>query len=419
MAAFGGGRPHLGAPPAIEHELVANLAYLSFIDTRSDSDTSLSSSDLGRIEHELSHLLSLKCKTLARDPPAQTRDGDEEPFIKIGTGACGTIIAQPSQPFVVKLSKANQQEALWNDYVRHAKLAKCFGMYEFDDVSIPACHYFVPPRTPTFFQHQPGIRDAARQFFNVDTSLLVTERILPLPGRVQALLIEKYCPEHIRHAAHVDPANQDCLVRVYLGSMEGRTAQQRFFSLRNFKMHLNHMVELQLDIRALARGMGMAYALMHWAAETDGRDVEFVLGSSSSVVSLARDAGKLAMVKPLTYTGPWSGRHQDLFRTVESTKLWILDFNQVRTITMDDDGVAQAVEAARVNDPYIPKPLKDSLHEREAWKAFALRYLEAADVILNGEDNDICELPLKFIKGLVQMERERQILAQQPELCEI
>ena len=161
----------------------------------------------------------------------------------------------------------------------------------------------MPPATPRYFEQQPGIREAARQWSNVPTSLLVTERILSLPPRLQTLLIDKYCAEHIKQEARDDAANRDCLVRVYLGSTQGKTAQ-RFFSLRNFKMHLNHMMELQLDVRALARGMGIAYALMHWAAETDGRDVEFVLGSSSQVVSLAKDAGKLGMLKPLSFTGP-------------------------------------------------------------------------------------------------------------------
>ena len=138
MAGFGGRRPHLNAPPAVEHGLAVNLEHLSLIDGRTDTDSSLSSSDLGRVELELNHLLCIHGKRPAREPPAQTQD--EEPFVKIGAGSCGTIIAQPSQPFVVKVSRADQQEALWNDYLKHAKVAKCFGTYEFDDVSIPACH---------------------------------------------------------------------------------------------------------------------------------------------------------------------------------------------------------------------------------------------------------------------------------------
>jgi hypothetical protein len=45
------------------------------------------------------------------------------------------------------------------------------------------------------------------------------------------------------------------LVRVYLGSVQGK-ASQAFFSLRNFKLHLNQMLDLGLDVEAIARRMG-------------------------------------------------------------------------------------------------------------------------------------------------------------------
>ncbi|KAG7287923.1 hypothetical protein NEMBOFW57_007441 [Staphylotrichum longicolle] len=415
MNPFGSGRLRLNGDPAVEHELAVSLERLNLIDARSDTDSSLSSSDLSPLDLELNHLLSLNSKTPSAKPatltppqPQPDDDGSNEPpFIKIGSGACATVLAQPGAPFAVKLSKADHQEALWNDYLRHAKLAKCFAWHGFDDVRMPACHYFVPPWTPRFVERQPAFRDAARRCRNVPTSALVTERIPPLPPRARELLIERFCVEGVKEEARRDVANEDCLVRVYLGSTGGKTGQ-RFFSLRDLKMHLNHMMELQLDVRALARGVGMALALMHWAAETDSRDVEFVLGSSIREVSLARDAGKLDMLKPLTYTGPPSGRHEDFFRRVETTRLWVLDFDQVRPITMDEDGVAQAVDAAMANDPYIPKPLQESADEREVWKAFAVSYLEAGKVILEGEDDDVSELPLRFIEGLVEKQREKQ-----------
>ena len=55
---------------------------------------------------------------------------------------------------------------------------------------------------------------------------------------------------------------------------------------------------------------------------------------------------------------------------------------QVRDITLDDAGVALAVEAVKLNDPYYPKPLKNSEEERHAWKAFVISYIENATTIL-------------------------------------
>ncbi|KAK4043420.1 zinc finger protein-domain-containing protein [Parachaetomium inaequale] len=380
------------------------MERLGLIDPASDTDSSCSSSDLGPAELELNRLLSFASETPL---PAQAQA--DAPFTKIGAGACGAVFAQQGKPYATKLSKTSDHGALWNDYIRHAEITRHFGLWEFDEVTIPACHYFVPHDDgPRFLEQHPGLADAAQPVCNfLPTSALVTERILPLPARVGALLIDKYCAEDIKAKSRADPANKDCLVRVYLGSTAGRSGQ-RFFALRNFKLHLNHMMELQLNVRALARRVGVAMALMHWAAKTDARDVEFALGGAARTTSLAMDPSKLWSVTPGSYTGPASRRTEDFFRRVVTTKLWVLDFNQVRPITMDSDGVAQAVKAARVNDPYIPKPLQASADEREVWKAFALSYVEAAEVILQGEDEDILSLPRLFIQGLVDVEREKQ-----------
>jgi hypothetical protein len=267
--------------------LIPDMERLGLVEPGSDTDSGPSSSDLGSVELELNRLLSFN-----RVTPVYAKAQSDEPFTKIGAGTCGAVFAQPGKPYAIKLSKTKCHKVLWNDYLRHAKIAQCFELWECDEVSIPACHYFAPPNESQFFALHPGLTEAAQQTCHLPTSALVTERILPLPERVRTLLIDKYCAEHIKEEARADAANKDCLVRVYLGSNEGKS-HQRFFSLRNFKMHLNHMTELQLDIRIMARKMGMALALLHWAAETDARDVEFVLGSSSKTVSRTVDPSKL------------------------------------------------------------------------------------------------------------------------------
>ncbi|KAK3294861.1 zinc finger protein-domain-containing protein [Chaetomium fimeti] len=344
-----------------------------------------------------------------RDIPIHPEIHGNEPFTKIGAGICGAVFARQGKSYAIKLSKTKSHKVLWNDYLMHVKIAHCFKLWEFDEVSIPACHYFAPPNESQFFAQHPGLAEAAEQVCHLPTSALVTERILPLPARVRALIIDNYCAEHIKEEARADAASKDCLVRVYLGSTKGKSCQQ-FFSLRNFKMHLNHMTELQLDIRTLAQRMGMAMALIHWAAETDGRGVEFVLGNSSKTVSRAIDPGKLCRsVKPLSYTGPHSRQTEDFFGQVAATKLWVLDFDQVQPITMDRDGVAQAVDAVRLNDPFIPKPMQATADERKTWDAFAMSYLETADVILEVEGKDVLDLPRLFIEGLVEAESQRQL----------
>jgi hypothetical protein len=119
-----------------------------------------------------------------------------------------------------------------------------------------------------------------------------------------------------------------------------------FFSLRNFKLHLNHMTELELDTKALARRMGTALAIMHWGAKKDARNVEFVLGSSEEKrVAVDPVSVPVQDLEPFTYTGHPTDDDEEFF--CRTTELFVLDFNQVRAITMDDEGVAMAVEAWR------------------------------------------------------------------------
>lgn len=120
--------------------------------------------------------------------------------------------------------------------------------------------------------------------FPDQANLLMSERILPLPKAIREALIRLYCPEHLKERAIVDPLNKDCLVRVYLGKDEHpKTPGSRppeFFTLRNFKLHLNQIKDLNLDVNTFATLMVNALVILHWEIKIDGGDVEFVLGSA-------------------------------------------------------------------------------------------------------------------------------------------
>ncbi|KAM0435243.1 hypothetical protein ACHAPT_003333 [Fusarium lateritium] len=122
-------------------------------------------------------------------------------------------------------------------------------------------------------------------------------------------------------------------------------------------MHLNHLIELDLGVDELASGMATALAVMHLAAQTDARDVEFALGSVTESLP-GMSAAEIAALPPNSWTGPPSDDLEDFHH--RKTVLWLLDFNQVRAITMDADGVEKAVEAFGINDPYYPRPLQES-----------------------------------------------------------
>jgi hypothetical protein len=380
-------------------------SFLSEVTEEIPPEPSDESKILNSLELELSRRLSLRNQRFAAfsDVDYQTRIHTGDPYTQIGAGSCGTVFAQEGQPFVIKVAK-NDCSSLWNDCGMHASIADQFRSWNFTEVRIPDCYYFIP-RGDSYFELNPMLSQAVEKVCNLPKSGLVTERIFPLPLRTRNLLIDNFCPGPHRQAARYDPKNQDCLVRVYLGSMHGR--QERDFSLRNFKLHLNQMAELQLDAKNMAGRMAIALALMHWAAKTDARDVEFVLGSSSKKIADSLTGREIRSLKQPTYFGPSSRLHEDFF--ARTTDLWALDFNQVQPITMDEAGVAKAIEAVKLKDPYFPRPLQESRIAKIVWNEFVEQYLGAAHIIIGEEANtQMLPLPGMFISGLIELERQKQ-----------
>ena len=108
-------------------------------------------------------------------------------------------------------------------------------------------------------------------------ALLEAKRIFPVPQVVRQALIDLYCPEAIKDSVKRDPNSKACLVRLYLGRV---STPKRIFSLRNFQLHIDQMLNLNMDTLHYAKVMGEAIAVIHWQAQIDARDVEFVLGSA-------------------------------------------------------------------------------------------------------------------------------------------
>ncbi|KYK54978.1 pre-mRNA splicing factor ATP-dependent RNA helicase PRP43 [Drechmeria coniospora] len=387
--------------PTFAPDVAENLELHSLLDPIADGKASPNATalqpNLDFADSELKRMLSIRnpISTLstAAERHNQAQTIGTESFKKIGAGAYGTILAQDGKLIVFKLAKSGDDDALRNDYEKHSLIARYFNKYSVNELGIPECIDFIPKSNIEFFSQRPSLTQAAEALCYFPTGALISERILPLPLPVRQLLIDKYCSEKIKAEALCAVANKDCLIRVYLGSMAGRGIG-KFFSLRNFKMHLGMMHSIQLDVDGMARRMGIAMAVMHWAAMTDARDVEFILGSATAKTTIQGS--------PSSYT------LKDLSQRV--TQLWVLDFNQVRSITMDAAGVNQAVEAAIINDPYIPRPLRNSSIERSVWSSFVKSYIEASDMIIQDQhDPGMAELPRMFIQGFIDVVRQMSL----------
>ncbi|KAI1827505.1 zinc finger protein-domain-containing protein [Xylaria intraflava] len=363
--------------------------------------------EVNSTDSQLGRMLSIRSaiSPTSSSTHEQAREPSEnvDVYQKIGAGSCGAIFTGDDKSIVVKVAK-HPESLVWNDYRMHTLIYNKIQDHKLD-LKVPKCHFFVPKRDLVFAEKQPGLYNAAIGICRMPADMLVAERIPPLPRSTRTLLIRKYCSEKGKEKALIDRANNDCLVRVYLGSSRGKS-DQKFFSLRNFKIHLNQLTDLRSDVTALASEMGKALAIMHWDAKVDARDVEFVLGGSVSAAPvLTYSHADFRWMMPRTYTGPKSRVIEDFFH--RETNLWLLDFNQVRPISMNAVGVAQAIEAAQMNDPYLPKPHQDGEPAKLCWNAFTESYLQVAQDILIDEAPEVRRLPLDFLLGLMRAEGEK------------
>ncbi|KAI1437445.1 zinc finger protein-domain-containing protein [Xylaria sp. CBS 124048] len=339
------------------------------------------------IRFELSGLISIG-KTPATSSPPDSQAAKQlqqaRSFQEIGTGSCGVVFALQGTSLVLKLGRSEDSN-LWNDYLQHRLIYDCISKHNIG-VKVPVCHFYVPKDDPIYFKQHEGLLDAATNICPFPTNVLVSERIHPLPERTRDLLIERCrASPRAKEEARAISDNQDCLVRMFLGSTFEREDDTWYYArpplLRNFQLHLGRMVMLELDIEAIAREFAKAMAILHWEAKIDARGVEFVLGTTSMQASLplSKTTSELRTLDRDIYTGPDSRFEADIFGW--NNQLWLLDFDQVSDIPMDDYGVDLAVDAIMVNDP---------------------AYLDKSKKILKKQDPSVKRLPRAVIDGIIK-----------------
>jgi hypothetical protein len=284
----------------------------------------------------------------------------------IGLGTCGTVFELPGTNRAYK--KGGETADIWRDYhltntVHHATIrvsrllqGKC---PEYRLPCTPHCHAFYLPLDASFWTPSmstfPAQHQQKQAAFEVD-------RILPLPQLQREALINLFFgkSDKARLAARENPDNHDCLVRVYLG--EDEPEQQKYTpytSLRNFPMYLNIFRALcdgqETELKRLAREMAAGLAVMHWEAQVDAMDVEFVLGLSSS--------------------------QQDTGRAL-SKSLFMFDFDKARPTQLTPRHTKRLVSAYLGNDPYYPRP-----DGGDVWIWFCDAYMVASMVILENKQS--------------------------------
>ncbi|KAL8802982.1 MAG: hypothetical protein Q9182_003470 [Xanthomendoza sp. 2 TL-2023] len=315
---------------------------------------------------------------------------EEHEYIEIGLGSCGSVFEIPGTEIAVK--KGKDAKAMWNDFKLTNSVYAAFNEVRnalqdsFPDNTIPRvphCTMFRTPKSLALQRFPASHREPGTAIF--------MDRILPLPQATREGLMNKYFDPETRDEAKNDQENKACLVRIYLGERE--SDEEFYDSLRNFPLRLNMMEDLDLGVEVLADEMAIALAVIHWQAEVDGMDAEFVLGSSCTtpvgprVWNSTDDEEEPYDVDPIDFTK-------------RSIHMWVLDFDKAKRIEPTKNAIHEnLVPAFLGNDPYYPRPDVD----HDLWLRFGNTYTKASRLILKrkGAKSSMLKLPQMFLDAVV------------------
>lgn len=238
---------------------------------------------------------------------------------------------------------------------------------------------------------------------------MCSERIPPLSSAFRNLLVDSFCPEEACQG--VKDRDTVCIGRIYLGRRRfGRPSI--FFSLNNYVLLVDSMEQLGLPIHEYAESIAEALAVLHWDAEVDANDVEFVLGSRRQLPTKRTNSAPLSSsyIAKLPYNSDTRSLTEpepttNLQPQIQDLQVWVLDFDCCDSISMDIEGVEKAAVSAQRNDPYIPKPCASGTKDYELWKRFRDRYLAVGTEIVQRRQLEET-LPRLFIERLVVLQGE-------------
>ncbi|GKZ38897.1 hypothetical protein AbraIFM66950_011446 [Aspergillus brasiliensis] len=289
----------------------------------------------------------------------------------IGAGFCGTVWALSEDGQAIKREDGGPDRSLVNDFAMHQRILQSFSRLTdlkrrssfrqtLPQVRVSQCHRFIAPSDRWWTENLPLFPSQ-----HSPCNAIISDRIPPFPTQTRELLVKRYCDPKIQIEILTSAANNDCLIRPYLGRRRTQRTEinrpSRFaaFSLRNYPLHEDQIEDIGIaleDMQSYARMMGEALATLHWLGEVDGNDIEFVLAPP-----------------PFHEQQPNTNR---LTNVLGPHTMWMLDFDLCQPMPMSDEGVKQAVTAFWRNDPFYPRP------QSKLWTEFRQQYLISSGMII-------------------------------------
>ncbi|KAL6886070.1 zinc finger domain-containing protein [Trichoderma evansii] len=314
---------------------------------------------------------------------------------RIGQGRCGTVWAarcsncEGHSHLAMKREDGSTGRSISHEYKIHQKLLRAALQSYPSSFAIPQSFGFLDSQDSSTW---PSILPRLPVDYTA-CNTIVSEKIIPVQASTRRLLIRKFHPDLDEEGAMNSPSNEHCLIRPYLGRRRYRKPETetqpsgkrlRAFSLRNFPLHLDQMEQLGVDPNEYAIAMADALAFIHWVAEVDGNDVEFVLAQSRRQRAIC--------VCPHTQKQS-EDTHSNNISILGSHTMWILDFDLCRDMTLDESGIEQACNAFWGNDPWYPRPGRLVTADQKLWDTFEGRFLESSAKALAARSDQIKELP--------------------------
>ncbi|KAF4964383.1 hypothetical protein FSARC_7682 [Fusarium sarcochroum] len=330
-----------------------------------------------------------------------TTETSIEELTRIGAGCCGSVWADKNSSTnndvasCIKREDGSSGRSLVNEHYIHQLVIQAIELNPQHATSfrVPLCRGFlhkhddedwsrVLPRLP------PG---------STACNALLSEKVQPVSEQARNLIVAKFAKAegHDHDAIINDKKNEHCLIRPYLGRRKrdrGYTGRPTFFSLRNFPLYVNRMIELGLDVESYTKVMAEGLAFLHWVARIDANDVEFVL----------------ARPRPRTNSHPHSQFDTSI---LGPHSMWIIDFDCCDPITMDKEGVETAAQSFWRNDPYYPRPGSDNYFDQKLWAIFRVHFLQTSEGILENETpSSVRGLPSLLMDKIVEMGIKRAMI---------
>ncbi|KAJ5900115.1 hypothetical protein N7495_004859 [Penicillium taxi] len=273
---------------------------------------------------------------------------------------------------------------------RRVQIQEARSRHIYLEICIPKIENHILPDDEDFWALVPT--DPSQPQLFERRNILVAQRIFSIHKAIRLLLVKMFCPSDIQDLVVADPAENNCLIHLYLGSKAAPLQFQKF-ALQNFELTSTRMdiiglggVEKTHYAEAIAEGL----ALIHWSTDWDGRDVEFVLGTDLFPVEikefLIEGHGKIVntRVKGLDFCHRKIG-------------VWMIDFNQCRLISKDAAGAYRAALAHWDNAPYYPRPDWAGEEDNNIWNAFENAYVNTA-ALLDPNGQKLGELNISAVK---------------------